>query len=145
MTKQFTCSCFIRKNTPEIRQRLEEFGWKHLYNGQPVADDTDTLCTRINIGGLTYYVDTYHDSGLMYEIKHSAIDCGTDEELFFALAALNDTDDKDQWFTDSYNWEFCTGVDFMMEDWQHEYPSLYEDYHKATPEELLQHFTNINK
>lgn len=77
----------------------------------------------------------------------SVIDCGTNEELFLALAALRDDTDKDQWFTDGTDWAIwredssfrgkpIAGFEF------HYLPSNtnYNKYHKATAEEIIEFF-----
>lgn len=76
------------------------------------------------------------------------IDCGTNEELFLALAALRDDTDKNQWFIyDSmdaviesfrvYEWFICN--EDRIEDMLF-YDSHYLNAHKATVEELIEHF-----
>lgn len=67
--------------------------------------------------------------------KHSAlcgkfIDCGTNEELFLAIAALRNDTDKCQWFTDGDLWFKC-GDEVRNEG---------RKIHKATVNELIEHF-----
>ena len=66
------------------------------------------------------------DDGFIY--------CGTNEELFLAIAALRDDADKNQWFTDGNEyWQQCIGG--------FKFPSLAkEKLHKATVQELIEHF-----
>ena len=117
----FTTPCFIRKNTPELRKKLEELG----YNQHPSYYDN----------GQHLYLNRgfYHTNVVGYteEIKRM-IDCGTDEELFLALAALRDDTDYMQWFTDSKLWEKSNS----------DLPSHYMQLegHKATVEEIIEHF-----
>ena len=113
----FTQPCFIRKNTPELRKKLEEFGYimnliyspneYNLYIGNGVYSSAN-------------FIDNYY------------LDCGTNEELFLALAALRDDTDKNQWFTDGKLWE--KSIDGL--------PSHYMQLegHKATVEEIIEHF-----
>ncbi len=64
------------------------------------------------------------------------IDCGTNEELFLALAALNNETDKNQWFVC-----YSTGVeDFWYLCKRHRIEDCYHHIHKATPKELIKHF-----
>ncbi|MCM1250327.1 MAG: hypothetical protein NC209_04190 [Alistipes sp.] len=65
------------------------------------------------------------------------IDCGTDVELFKALAAMNYENDREQWFTDGNDWCLCHDdiVTKMV------IPS-YALYHKATAAEIVEHFKN---
>ena len=140
----FTTPCFIRKNTPELREKLEKLGYTcslYLFGGG-----------FISIGNL-FYLRTLPTKGQyqgMQTLMHdsSVIDCGTNEAMFFALAALRDDTDKDQWFTNSTDWAIwreegsfrgkpITGFEF------HYLPSSidYDSYHKATVEEIIEHFT----
>lgn len=83
--------------------------------------------------------------------KHSIlcgkfIDCGTNEELFLAIVALRDDTDKNQWFTDGYLWFKCG--DEMCDETIEYYINKYcRKFHKATVEELIEHFNvkNIQK
>ena len=66
----------------------------------------------------------------------SYIDCGINEELFLAIAALRD-DDINQWFTDGIRWELCGVDEASYYGWKNIYKSVF---HKATLEELIKHF-----
>lgn len=77
--------------------------------------------------------------------KHGSINCGTNEELFLAIAALRDYTDDDQLFTNGKgDWGIyrdgsdggLPGMDFygMPNDFNLSY------YHKATVNELIEHF-----
>lgn len=82
--------------------------------------------------------------------KHSAlcgkfVDCGTNEELFLAIAALRDDTDNNQLFTNGKcDWGIyrdgsdggLSGMDFygVPNDFNLSY------YHKATVDELIEHF-----
>ena len=72
---------------------------------------------------------------------HSIVDCGTNEELFIALATLRDDTDKNQWVIDEANecfgWENSSSIcdkDDMNER------VVYTHYRKATVEEIIEHF-----
>ena len=91
----FTTPCFIRKNTPEIRKKLEELGYSYTQNGSgewfiPIEEltylVTYTYPTIVSYQGCNGYWNEYN------------VDCGTNEELFLALAALRDDTDYMQWF-----------------------------------------------
>ena len=96
----FTQSCFIRKNTPELRKKLEELGYTNTPNGRGEW--------FIPIEELKYLV-TYPISGCYQGCNgywyEDDFDCGINEELFLALAALRDDTDNNQWFTDGKLWE----------------------------------------
>lgn len=71
--------------------------------------------------------------------KHGSIDCGTNEGLFIALAALRDDTDNNQWFTDGNDWFLCQYLKVGMH-YQDKPEILFEKWHKATVEELIEHF-----
>lgn len=64
-----------------------------------------------------------------------SIDCGTNEDLFLALAALREDTDKGQWFCDNND---------LWEQTYSDLPSRYMQMngHKATVEEIIEHFKN---
>lgn len=115
----FTQPCFIRKNTPELREKLEEFGYiSHIFNN----NDANNI-----------YVDKF-GTYISVDIENQPyyIDCVTNEELFLALAALRDDTDNNQWFTDGKLWEKSNN----------DLPSHYMQLegHKATVKEIIEHF-----
>lgn len=85
----FTTAAFIRRNTPELSKRLEALGYKNYGNPFQITDDSK-LITTIDGEYVPYNVP----------LDDSFIDCGTNEALFLAIAALRDDTDKNQWFTD---------------------------------------------
>ena len=112
----FTQQCFIRKNTKELVDKLYEIGYRNY--GNPFQfTDFDILYTTID----GYYVP------YRVQVDSSWIDCGTNEELFLAIAALRDDCSSYQWYIDPccywhYNpWDTC-------------------DLRKATVQELIEHF-----
>lgn len=68
------------------------------------------------------------------QVRKTDIDCGTDIELFKALAAMNNNNDLEQWFTDGENWVLCTDPQMSKSV----IPN-YDAYRKATAEEILKH------
>ena len=67
-----------------------------------------------------------------------SVDCGTNEELFLAIAALRDGTDKyTQWFTDGNHWYQNKISDREVERFGAGDPI---SYHKATVNELIEHF-----
>lgn len=83
----FTVSCFIRKNTPELRKKLKELGIPHND-----FDDCDRPWIAVNYG-MWISVDEGYD-----RLFPDDIDCGDNEDLFFALVAMRDNSDYMQWF-----------------------------------------------
>lgn len=133
----FTTPCFIRKNTPEIRKKLDKLGYNYNY----IADFRHDII----------YVDaerneffpTFSSNITDDEI---AIDCETNEELFLAISALRDDTDQFQLFTngngdwgrwvDDTNHGGLSGMEFYG------FPNdlNMKNYHKATVNELIEHF-----
>ena len=124
----FTQKCFIRKNTPEIVNALEQLGYGTLFSARNGYGEY--LCCYNSIV-------TGSDGG---EINYEFIDCGTNDELFLSIAALRDDSDKFQYFTNGVFWIKCSQLEL-----KHELDNNYEefcvaDFHKATVEELIEHF-----
>lgn len=125
----FTQACFIRKNTKELVDKLYEIGYRNY--GNPFQfTDFNILYTTID----GYYVP------YRVQVDSSWIDCGTNEELFLAIASLRDDSDKFQYFTNGVFWIKCSQLEL-----KHELDNNYEefcvaDFHKATVEELIEHF-----
>ncbi len=75
----------------------------------------------------------------------ASIDCGTNEELFLAIASLRNDTDKNQWFTDGDKWILCPEIKFSTY-WT--YNDVYintDTVHKATVNELIEHFKTKKK
>ena len=135
----FTTPCFIRKNTPELRKKLEELGYKP--NGYECfwEDNSRYIITTIDNQGYSYYTLCIKDSCLLE--NELFIDCEDNEELFLALAALRDDTDKNQWVIDEANecfgwedsWMICDKDDMNER-------AVYTHYRKATVEEIIEHF-----
>jgi hypothetical protein len=119
----FTTQCFIRKNTANIRNILKELG----YYCNPYLGWNNLFTCVFGVNSV-YSLDDYDTNGLK-EI-YGLIDCGTNEELFLAIAALRDDTDKNQWFTDGDLWFKC-GDEVCNEG---------RKIHKATVDELIEHF-----
>lgn len=134
----FTTAAFIRRNTSELRKKLEELGYKKYGNPFQITDDSK-LITTIDGEYVPYNVP----------LDDSFIDCGTNENLFLAIAALRDDTNENQWFTNGEEWAYhpkteccspCNTVYITLA-----FDSIPEDtnmgnYHKATVEELIEHF-----
>lgn len=156
----FTQPCFIRKNTKELQNRVYRLGgrsgnciWESEFNTLLVVDKDNFRC----------YDDELDNAEKL--IEKGFIDCGTNEKLFLALAALRNDTDKYQLFVDKEGNLFrCLENEFSHFKFDDKiigeivnamgtgsYPCFgeplvpYEDtnyWHKATPEELIEHFKN---
>ena len=130
----FTTPCFIRKNTQELRRGLKELGY---FNNSPQWTNNCSIIWAYQYPMKGFDTPNYviADSFDIPFDKHSAlcgkfIDCGTNEELFLAIAALRDDTDKYQWFTDGDLWFKC-GDEVCNEG---------RKIHKATVNELIEYF-----
>lgn len=136
----FTTPCFIRKSTKELTEKVYKLGgrdgrsfWHCGYLTLLLAEKQQFTC-----------LDDEHGNAEML-IEKGFIDCGTNEELFLAIAALRDDTDDNQLFTNGKgDWGICRdgsdgglpGMDFygIPNDFNLSY------YHKATVNELIEHF-----
>lgn len=109
----FLQPCFIRKNTSTLREKLEEIGYKlNIYD-----DGTSKYLFADKTG-------TYISSDDIYpSVINHYFDCGDNEDLFFALAALRDDKPDYQWFL----WEHNDGEYHPEEDesWRQYIPGEY--------------------
>lgn len=149
----FTTPCFIRKNTEELRKKLEELGYNLLNSGDTTLDahNYDGKGSHKNIEEgraiITSYGNLY---GVIYNVdavtKKGRSDCGTNEELFLAIAALRDDTDNNQWFVMDVEIyvDIPKGTWFQATDrdgGKHVGTQIEDLYcHKATVEELIEHF-----
>lgn len=127
----FTTPCFIHKNTANIRNRLKELG----YYCNPYLGWHNLFTCVFGVNSV-YSLDDYDTNGLK-EID-GLIDCGTNEDLFLAIAALRDDTDKNQWFTDGDLWFKCG--DETVEYHLNHLNECGRKIHKATVDELIEHF-----
>lgn len=134
----FTTPCFIRKNTQELRKKLEELGYKML---SPIEYD-NLECSDNWVNDIKSLNDC------------NGINCGFNEELFLAIAALRDDSNYMQWFiadsilsvsySDSIgNDHYFTEPKGIMFFWDENWDNatiISGRYHKATVNELIEHF-----
>ena len=158
----FTTPCFIRKNTEELRKRLEELGY---IKNSPVWTDDCHIIWAYQYSHEKGFDIPHYVIANAFDIpfdKHSLlcgkfIDCGVEEDLFLAIAALRDDSNYMQWFiTDSplsVSYDDSIGNDHYFHRTQKAVcsfgmkigimPLLFPgSYHKATVEELINHFDN---
>lgn len=132
----FTQPCFIRKNTPELREKLQKLGQR-----ANTLDDFKEEWLAANYGMYISVQDGFQ------HLHPNDIDCGTNEELFLAIAALRDDTDRDQWFIldvdvylnmDKGSWFKATDRSGGL----HIGTQIEPMYcHKATVQELIEHFS----
>ena len=130
----FTTAAFIRRNTPKLRKKLEELGYKC----SSLRCDRPCLYTA---SCLNVYHSVHPEWLDNKDIcKTNNIDCGDNEDLFFAIAALRDNTDKCQWFTDGNKWIQCPDIKFSTYWVYNNIDINLDTIHKATVEELIEHF-----
>lgn len=133
----FTTPAFIRKNTSDLRKKLERLGY---YLHPECIDDDRGNYLFVN---REYYLN--RPLGYSEQLSRS-IDCGTNEDLFLALAALRDDTDNGQFFVFEERFvsrinpdviiEKGTLLKCCMDKWR----MPYFPFHKATVKELIEHF-----
>lgn len=151
----FINPCFIRKSSCELRTKLDDIGYKLI--GATLNED---MCIFTDTEYGVYWIEYF--SNIPHEEETDYIDCGTNEDLFLAIAALRDDTDNKQWFvldTDlslSHNAngiEYPIGsfikcgrdkwnIDFNDDGTPCEFSSRNIPAHKATVQELIEHFQN---
>lgn len=129
----FTTSCFIRKNTSELRQYLKKVGYK--YGGK---------ASNFEQPYLYCYHDKYFECSVFPSRYHGIVVCAENENLFKAIAALRDDKIPDyQWYV--WDDENDKGDKFKQyipgEPWQDWW---WFEVHKATPKELIEYFNGKN-
>lgn len=121
----FTTPCFIRKSTYKLMYRLNELGYRLF--GCELNED---LCIFTEPEYRLYSVEFF--SKISHPDETDSIDCGTNEDLFLALAALRDDTDKFQWFISPEGiWAYNKNNDSI---------SVSPKWRKATVNELIEHF-----
>lgn len=160
----FLQSCFIRKNTPELRTKLKELGY-YICSCAEFEDSiwlrTSFITNKPVIHGIGYFNEDLTGRKTTQEeldfflsenctSENPRIDCGDNEELFIALAALRDDTDKNQWFIakvplwdETYTGEIITyfeeGQWFKYNDFPY-IETMPSYFRKATVEEIIEHF-----
>ena len=138
----FTTKCFIRKNTPELRGKLKKMGYRVCR----CAEETTAVYLMAGHGDIhaVHYeeLDIFADE--VKSGKCKLIDCGDNEQLFLALAAMRDDTDNDQLFTNGIDWAIKRKAARNLGLPGFEYLSFPRDVdtplHKATKEEILNFF-----
>ena len=123
----FTTPCFIRKNTPELRKKLRELGYMVLTN----FSNFPCLSTMPNEKAVVPATEIN---------RNRVFDCGYNEDLFLALAAMRDDSDYMQWFIGE-DIESNAGQFFLCtENKIPTSPVHLGAKRKAAPPEIIAHF-----
>lgn len=131
--------CFIRKNTPILRERIKKRGIDTClcFNFKNAVWLVASILDN-KVHGLGHFEDETKTQEILDTFVRDFkdyIDCKENEELFLALISLRDDTDAWQWFIDDNNPDYWE----MTED---DLPSRYMQMngHKASVEELIDHF-----
>lgn len=135
----FIQSCFIRENTPELREKLIRLGHQICSccdneSGWIFTSHSDDIHAVHEVEKAEFLADVNE--------RQDIIDCRTNEELFLALAALRDDTDNNQWFTNGKDWALyrdgssggMLGFDFFN------FPADINNLRKASMNEIVEHF-----
>lgn len=143
----FTTPCFVRVENPEKRKELIEWlkgiGYRILFSARHSLIESELRYISAHKQG---YVMA--DSRLSCDEWIESINCGENTELFKALAAMNEWNDRKQWYayTEYPTNEGKNGVrKFVFNEPARfdsfvDVPSGY--YRKATAEEIVEYFKN---
>jgi len=121
----FTTPCFVRVENPEKRKELIEWLEGIGYTHFPFIHDSCLIATDSD--GRIWLTDANRDG---------AYDCQTYTDLFKALAAMNDENDREQWFVEEGRMFKCTS------DKISNYSYHWLTTRKATAEEIVEYFKN---
>ena len=143
----FTQVCIIRKNTDELINKLSNLGDRKIAFTKEKNRRRGLLVRPKFATGLPYDSWEFNLDKYLSENKF-IIDCGTNEELFLAIAALRDDTDKNQWFVyDNSGWAEEPEIKYFVcreNSIKDEIciDLMYNDCHKCTVEELIEYFKN---
>ena len=139
----FKHSAFINRNTPELREYLEMLGY--VIAGSHNNSNLDSIFTNTGSFSDPVYCFCHSIEKKYFTLEEKGvlggrIDCSDNEELFKAIVAINDKNDYMQWFV--------SDIDFVGADWilcdiqkfEDHGLNKYTTWHKATLEELINHF-----
>ena len=131
----FTTPCFVRVENPEKRKELTE--WLNNIGRRPTSySESDRSPWFIAYAtGRFSQTNGFHIHPEMAQ-KNGYINCGKNIELFKALAAMNDENDREQWFVEEGRMFKCTSD--KIDNYTYNWPTT----RKATAEEIVEYFKN---
>ena len=141
----FLTPCFVRVEDAAERKKLiewlEEIGYEYVQPPKEEVLGNKVICE-------SSYFGTAHDEQTFSTAEY--IDADTSVELFRALAAMNDENDREQWFVgDNGEYVKCTDNIFLMYAinvlQKQKRKTGFIAYHKATVEEIIKYFKKRGK
>jgi len=134
----FTTPCFVRVEDPAERKKLiewlEEIGYEYVQPTKEEVLGNKVICE-------SSYCGTAHDEQTFSTAEY--IDAGTSVELFRALAAMNDENDREQWFV--VDNRFVKEMVCAKNKVDYYYILSCYDHRKATAEEIVEYFKKREK
>lgn len=147
---KFTTPCFVRVEDAEKRDELldwlQDIGYD-LYQSARSLNYPILCCNMIDDEPGNVYGEYAEELTGLCGIF--AYDCGENIELFKALAAMNDENDREQWFiSDTYAnigcvmWHLCDEKKFKhyYVEWEDGETDIRSNFRKATAAEIIGHF-----
>lgn len=134
----FTQHCMINKCSKNIQNKLESLGYSYNSDGSAYKNNSVTYTNGENFYLKKDYKSLNKDRSSQY--MKNIIDCKENEDLFFAIAALSDNTDINQWFTDGINWKNCMLDKCDIDSWYRYFGYGDTMVHKASVQELIKHF-----
>ena len=139
----FTTPCFVRVEDPEEREKLIEWleGTGYIFNDCFIGARDCAVSKYLkqfyviagdpHISRMCKALDSKPEYG-------NYIDAGTSVDLFRALAAMNDENDREQWFVvdDGFEEEMVCSKSEV----DYDYILSCYDHRKATAEEIVEYF-----
>lgn len=127
-----TSQCHCRVSTPTLWRKLHYVGLSPNPAQRHLAAGKDVILS-VSDG----FFQTVPES----EIPEESVDCGSNDDLFVAIAALDDATDLHQWFVyndgEEERWFRCNQDDVTDAMWE---DGKYRFCHKADVNEILYHF-----
>lgn len=129
----FLTPCFVRVEDAAERKKLiewlEEIGYEYVQPPKEEVLGNKVICD-------SSYCGTAHDEQTFFTAEY--IDAGTNVDLFRALAAMNDENDREQWFVvdDGFEEEMVCSKSEV----DYDYILSCYDHRKANAEEIVEYF-----
>lgn len=132
---EFNVPCFV--TVKDFKERNELVEWCRNIGYEFVQPPTEEeLGDKVVCE--SSYVGVAHDAETFASAKY--VDCGDNVNLFRALAAMNDDNDREQWFVvdDGFQEEMV----YSKSDVDYDYILSSYDHRKATVEEIVKYYGN---
>lgn len=133
---KYTTPCFVRVEDAEKRTKLLKWMFDIGYAGRHRIDKTNSIVVAGLEEGCVDVAPYNTTDGLA---AYGLTDCDQNIELFKALAAMNDENDREQWFVVEHT---GSADEMMLADSEDAlaYIQSGDGCRKATAEEIIEHF-----